>query len=154
MNNKEFKNLNPHVPWSLPHQVFVSVNCLSTDFSPQKGVRGLPLNLQIDTYSCGGHGDKLVHRAYCQIKVFCDKGAERKIRDEERKKPCRKGKRQETTAACEYITWNNQSINQSVHQSPPPQKKYQRASVLHKSLSTTNPEKWSQGNSIKAKHHM
>nr|XP_013999538.1 unnamed protein product [Salmo salar]XP_013999539.1 unnamed protein product [Salmo salar] len=80
-------------------RVFVSVNCLSTDFSPQKGVRGLPLNLQIDTYSFGSHGHKLVHRAYCMIKVFCDKGAERKIRDEERKKPCRKGKRQETTAA-------------------------------------------------------
>uniref|UniRef100_A0A8C7PAI8 Grainyhead like transcription factor 1 n=1 Tax=Oncorhynchus mykiss TaxID=8022 RepID=A0A8C7PAI8_ONCMY len=81
-------------------RVFVSVNCLSTDFSPQKGVRGLPLNLQIDTYSCGGHGDKLVHRAYCQIKVFCDKGAERKIRDEERKQTQRKGRGQETTAAC------------------------------------------------------
>ncbi|KAK6295043.1 grainyhead-like protein 1 homolog [Coregonus clupeaformis] len=80
-------------------RVFVSVNCLSTDFSPQKGVRGLPLNLQIDTYSFGSHGHKLVHRAYCQIKVFCDKGAERKIRDEERKHPRRKGKRQETTAA-------------------------------------------------------
>ncbi|KAM9420593.1 grainyhead-like protein 1 homolog isoform 1-T1 [Salvelinus alpinus] len=80
-------------------RVFVSVNCLSTDFSPQKGVRGLPLNLQIDTYSFGSHGHKLVHRAYCMIKVFCDKGAERKIRDEERKQPCRKGKRQETTAA-------------------------------------------------------
>uniref|UniRef100_A0A8C8ISK7 Grh/CP2 DB domain-containing protein n=1 Tax=Oncorhynchus tshawytscha TaxID=74940 RepID=A0A8C8ISK7_ONCTS len=80
-------------------RVFVSVNCLSTDFSPQKGVRGLPLNLQIDTYSFGSHGHKLVHRAYCMIKVFCDKGAERKIRDEERKQPYRKGKRQETTAA-------------------------------------------------------
>ncbi|KAK6297240.1 hypothetical protein J4Q44_G00318230 [Coregonus suidteri] len=80
-------------------RVFVSVNCLSTDFSPQKGVRGLPLNLQIDTYSCGNHGEKLVHRAYCQIKVFCDKGAERKIRDEERKQTQRKGRGQETTAA-------------------------------------------------------
>ena len=28
---------------------------------------------------------KPVHRATTQIKVFCDKGAERKIRDEERK---------------------------------------------------------------------
>ncbi|KAL0967266.1 hypothetical protein UPYG_G00250060 [Umbra pygmaea] len=81
-------------------RVFVSVNCLSTDFSPQKGVRGLPLNLQIDTYTCVGHGDKLVHRAYCQIKVFCDKGAERKIRDEDRKNTYRKGKGQKTSAAC------------------------------------------------------
>ncbi|KAL2306867.1 hypothetical protein Nmel_004810 [Mimus melanotis] len=73
-------------------QVFISVNCLSTDFSSQKGVKGLPLNLQIDTYSYNNRSNKPVHRAYCQIKVFCDKGAERKIRDEERKQSKRKGK--------------------------------------------------------------
>ncbi|KAM6123125.1 LOW QUALITY PROTEIN: grainyhead-like protein 1 homolog [Pterocles gutturalis] len=72
-------------------KVFISVNCLSTDFSSQKGVKGLPLNLQIDTYSYNNRSNKPVHRAYCQIKVFCDKGAERKIRDEERKQK-RKGK--------------------------------------------------------------
>lgn len=82
-----------------PHQIYVSVNCLSTDFSPQKGVKGLPLNLQIDTYSCGDHGNQvLLHRAYCQIKVFCDKGAERKIRDEERKMMRRKGRGGQDTA--------------------------------------------------------
>ncbi|KAG9336905.1 hypothetical protein JZ751_002394 [Albula glossodonta] len=68
------------------------VNCLSTDFSSQKGVKGLPLNLQIDTYSYNNRSNKPIHRAYCQIKVFCDKGAERKIRDEERKQSRRKGK--------------------------------------------------------------
>ncbi|NXG04149.1 GRHL1 protein, partial [Sakesphorus luctuosus] len=73
-------------------KVFISVNCLSTDFSSQKGVKGLPLNLQIDTYSYNNRSNKPVHRAYCQIKVFCDKGAERKIRDEERKQSKRKGK--------------------------------------------------------------
>ncbi|NXN67140.1 GRHL1 protein, partial [Himantopus himantopus] len=72
-------------------KVFISVNCLSTDFSSQKGVKGLPLNLQIDTYSYNNRSNKPVHRAYCQIKVFCDKGAERKIRDEERKQSKRKG---------------------------------------------------------------
>ncbi|ELK13971.1 Grainyhead-like protein 1 like protein [Pteropus alecto] len=72
--------------------VFISVNCLSTDFSSQKGVKGLPLNIQIDTYSYNNRSNKPVHRAYCQIKVFCDKGAERKIRDEERKQSKRKGK--------------------------------------------------------------
>ncbi|XP_054939313.1 grainyhead-like protein 1 homolog, partial [Physeter macrocephalus] len=71
-------------------QVFISVNCLSTDFSSQKGVKGLPLNIQIDTYSYNNRSNKPVHRAYCQIKVFCDKGAERKIRDEERKQSKRK----------------------------------------------------------------
>lgn len=56
-----------------PLQVFISVNCLSTDFSSQKGVKGLPLNIQIDTYSYNNRSNKPVHRAYCQIKVFCDK---------------------------------------------------------------------------------
>lgn len=54
-------------------QVFISVNCLSTDFSSQKGVKGLPLNIQIDTYSYNNRSNKPIHRAYCQIKVFCDK---------------------------------------------------------------------------------
>ncbi|XP_045700667.1 grainyhead-like protein 1 homolog isoform X2 [Phyllostomus hastatus] len=71
-------------------KVFISVNCLSTDFSSQKGVKGLPLNIQIDTYSYSNRSNKPAHRAYCQIKVFCDKGAERKIRDEERKQSKRK----------------------------------------------------------------
>ena len=56
-------------------QVFVGVNCLSTDFSSQKGVKGVPLNLQIDTYDCGPGTERLVHRAVCQIKIFCDKVA-------------------------------------------------------------------------------
>ncbi|XP_030201428.1 grainyhead-like protein 1 homolog [Gadus morhua] len=80
--------------WDVKNEarIFISVNCLSTDFSPQKGVRGLPLNLQVDTYAVGRHGDRLVHRAVSQVKVFCDKGAERKIRDEERKQSRRRMK--------------------------------------------------------------
>ncbi|XP_050788185.1 grainyhead-like protein 3 homolog isoform X2 [Gopherus flavomarginatus] len=73
-------------------KVFIGVNCLSTDFSSQKGVKGVPLNLQIDTYDCGPGTSRLVHRAVCQIKIFCDKGAERKMRDDERKQFRRKGK--------------------------------------------------------------
>ncbi|XP_076844599.1 grainyhead-like transcription factor 2a [Brachyhypopomus gauderio] len=73
-------------------KVFITVNCLSTDFSSQKGVKGLPLMIQIDTYSYNNRSNKPVHRAYCQIKVFCDKGAERKIRDEERKQMRKKAK--------------------------------------------------------------
>ncbi|XP_029316468.1 grainyhead-like protein 1 homolog isoform X3 [Cottoperca gobio] len=82
-------------------KIFISVNCLSTDFSSQKGVKGLPLNLQIDTYSYNNRSNKPIHRAFCQIKVFCDKGAERKIRDEERKQSRRKGK----------VTEHNPSMN-------------------------------------------
>ncbi|MEE6463407.1 hypothetical protein FKM82_005895, partial [Ascaphus truei] len=76
-------------------KIFITVNCLSTDFSSQKGVKGLPLMIQIDTYSYNNRSNKPIHRAYCQIKVFCDKGAERKIRDEERKQNRKKGKASE-----------------------------------------------------------
>lgn len=70
-----------------PAFVSLAVQCLSTDFSLQKGVKGLPLHLQIDTYvksPADGEYD-IVHRTYCQVKVFCDKGAERKFRQEERR---------------------------------------------------------------------
>uniref|UniRef100_A0A8C1S4V7 Grainyhead-like transcription factor 2b n=1 Tax=Cyprinus carpio TaxID=7962 RepID=A0A8C1S4V7_CYPCA len=73
-------------------KIFITVNCLSTDFSSQKGVKGLPLMIQIDTFSYNNRSNKPLHRAYCQIKVFCDKGAERKIRDEERKQNRKKTK--------------------------------------------------------------
>ncbi|MBN3306364.1 GRHL3 protein, partial [Amia calva] len=78
-------------------KVYIGINCLSTDFSSQKGVKGLPLNLQIDTYDCGTGTNRLIHRAACQIKIFCDKGAERKMRDEERKQSKRKGKNAESS---------------------------------------------------------
>ncbi|XP_077496796.1 grainy head isoform X2 [Amblyomma americanum] len=77
-------------PLDSPAKVNVAVQCLSTDFSNQKGVKGLPLHLQIDTYDEYRESCTPVHRGYCQIKVFCDKGAERKTRDEERRAAKRK----------------------------------------------------------------
>ncbi|XP_011872603.1 PREDICTED: protein grainyhead [Vollenhovia emeryi] len=75
-------------------KINVAVQCLSTDFSSQKGVKGLPLHIQIDTYeeyvSQTHTYTPPSHRGYCQIKVFCDKGAERKTRDEERRAAKRK----------------------------------------------------------------
>lgn len=73
-------------------KVYIGINSLSTDFSAQKGVKGLPLNLQIDTYDLSSGTNQLLHRAACQVKIFCDKGAERKMRDEERKRTKRRGK--------------------------------------------------------------
>ncbi|XP_047467981.1 grainyhead-like protein 3 homolog [Mugil cephalus] len=73
-------------------KVYIGINSLSTDFSSQKGVKGLPLNLQIDTYDFSSGTNQLIHRAACQVKIFCDKGAERKMRDEERKRSKRRGK--------------------------------------------------------------
>ncbi|XP_065144315.1 grainyhead-like protein 3 homolog [Paramisgurnus dabryanus] len=73
-------------------KVHIGINSLSTDFSSQKGVKGLPLNLQIDTYDYSTGNNRLIHRAVCQVKIFCDKGAERKMRDEERKRSKRRTK--------------------------------------------------------------
>uniref|UniRef100_A0A8C7PK87 Grainyhead-like transcription factor 3 n=1 Tax=Oncorhynchus mykiss TaxID=8022 RepID=A0A8C7PK87_ONCMY len=73
-------------------KVYIGINSLSTDFSSQKGVKGLPLNLQIDTYDFSTGTNRLIHRAAVQVKIFCDKGAERKMRDEDRKRSKRRGK--------------------------------------------------------------
>uniref|UniRef100_A0A914NRL9 Grh/CP2 DB domain-containing protein n=1 Tax=Meloidogyne incognita TaxID=6306 RepID=A0A914NRL9_MELIC len=70
--------------------VSIAVQCLSTDFSTQKGVKGLPLHVQIDTYDDQSDSKIPFHRGYCQIKVFCDKGAERKLRDEDKRAHRRK----------------------------------------------------------------
>lgn len=64
-------------------QINVAVQCLSTDFSSQKGVKGLPLHIQVDTYEePPPHTHTYTppsHRGYCQIKVFCDKVRNRPI---------------------------------------------------------------------------
>lgn len=65
-----YKNMSNHLPLL---QVFIGINSLSTDFSSQKGVKGLPLNLQIDTYDVSSGNNQLIHRAACQVKIFCDK---------------------------------------------------------------------------------
>ncbi len=83
-------------------KVNIAVQCLSTDFSTQKGVKGLPLHVQIDTYDDprDSPGGPVYHRGYGQIKVFCDKGAERKARDEERRATKR---RMTTTGQCSKL---------------------------------------------------
>ncbi|XP_019743954.1 grainyhead-like protein 3 homolog isoform X2 [Hippocampus comes] len=90
-----------------PHEeakVFIGINSLSTDFSSQKGVKGLPLNLQIDTYDFSSGNNQLIHRAACQVKIFCDKGAERKMRDEERKRTKRRGKTNNDASAKSLVS--------------------------------------------------
>jgi len=77
-------------PLEGPAKINIAVQCLSTDFSNQKGVKGLPLHLQIDTFDDHREGAVPINRGYCQVKVFCDKGAERKTRDEERRAAKRK----------------------------------------------------------------
>ena len=58
-------------PFEQPAKVSLAVQCLSTDFSTQKGVKGLPLHIQIDTYDdARATGFPVFHRGYCQIKVI------------------------------------------------------------------------------------
>lgn len=70
---KKCKILGTPPELHLPFQVYIGINSLSTDFSSQKGVKGLPLNIQIDTYDFSSGSNQLLHRAACQVKIFCDK---------------------------------------------------------------------------------
>ena len=55
-------------------QVVLRINCLSTEFSSQKGVKGIPLHLVTDTYEdTEAESAEPVHRAYCKVKIFRDK---------------------------------------------------------------------------------
>lgn len=57
-----------------PPQLVLRINCLSTEFSSQKGVKGYPLHVVVDTYeSLDSDTAEPVHRAYCKVKIFRDK---------------------------------------------------------------------------------
>jgi transcription factor CP2-like protein len=67
----------------LGSKLVLRINCLSTEFSSQKGVKGYPLHVVVDTYEdLESETAEPVHRAYCKVKIFRDKGAERKNKDE------------------------------------------------------------------------
>jgi hypothetical protein len=58
--------------------VHVRFNCLSTDFSRIKGVKGIPLRLQIESEQVDNHQQNAMirhhpERTYCRIKLFRDK---------------------------------------------------------------------------------
>ncbi|KAI8360971.1 CP2 transcription factor-domain-containing protein [Mortierella sp. GBAus27b] len=68
-------------------KLMVRFNCLSTDFSRIKGVKGIPLRVHMDTSASGASldsGNQQVERAYAKIKLFRDKGAERKNKDDQK----------------------------------------------------------------------
>ncbi|KAF9947833.1 grainyhead-like, partial [Mortierella alpina] len=76
-------------------KLMVRFNCLSTDFSRIKGVKGIPLRVHMDTF-LNGHGSSTttttttnqddpqppMERSFAKIKLFRDKGAERKNKDD------------------------------------------------------------------------
>lgn len=74
--------------------VYIKVNCISTEFTPKKhgGEKGVPFRIQVETYvdnaANGGDlsgGQKPIHAAFCQIKVFKLKGADRKHKQDREK---------------------------------------------------------------------
>ncbi|KAI9500932.1 CP2 transcription factor-domain-containing protein [Coemansia spiralis] len=67
-------------------KVMIRFNCLSTDFSRIKGVKGIPLRIHLDTFHAlpGSVTGKIIERCYARIKLFRDKGAERKNKDDQR----------------------------------------------------------------------
>ncbi|XP_074037338.1 transcription factor CP2 like gemini isoform X1 [Leptinotarsa decemlineata] len=70
--------------------VYIKVNCISTEFTPKKhgGEKGVPFRIQVETYQhpdLGVNGNKRLHAAACQIKVFKLKGADRKHKQDREK---------------------------------------------------------------------
>ncbi|KAG0330792.1 grainyhead-like [Podila horticola] len=67
-------------------KLMVRFNCLSTDFSRIKGVKGIPLRVHMDSVldNSGASVDQSqsIERAFAKIKLFRDKGAERKNKDD------------------------------------------------------------------------
>ncbi|EPB91640.1 hypothetical protein HMPREF1544_01562 [Mucor circinelloides 1006PhL] len=66
-------------------KIYVRFKCLSTDFSRIKGVKGIPLRTQMETHvdadSAAGVPE-LNEICFCKVKLFRDKGAERKNKDD------------------------------------------------------------------------
>ncbi len=55
-------------------QIVLRINCLSTEFTSQKGVKGIPLHMVADTYEDFDNEEaEPVHRGSCRIKIFRDK---------------------------------------------------------------------------------
>ncbi|KAI3630690.1 hypothetical protein MIR68_012125 [Amoeboaphelidium protococcarum] len=65
------------VEWSAKCEAYVKFNFLSTDFSSNKGVRGVICTLNIVSYT-----STYYESSQCSVKVFRDKGADRKYREE------------------------------------------------------------------------
>ncbi|KAF7727014.1 grainyhead-like [Apophysomyces ossiformis] len=61
-------------------KIYVRFNCLSTDFSRIKGIKGIPLRAHMESEA--EDGDGTTERCFCKIKLFRDKGAERKNKDD------------------------------------------------------------------------
>lgn len=54
-------------------KIFVRFNCLSTDFSRIKGVKGIPLRIHVETKCDSGAICTSLEKSFAKIKLFRDK---------------------------------------------------------------------------------
>ncbi|CAG10445.1 unnamed protein product, partial [Tetraodon nigroviridis] len=112
-------------------KVYIGINSLSTDFSSQKGVKGLPLNLQIDTYDVSSGTNHLIHRAACQVKIFCDKATpmddtDRSVlkrlyqdRDQSSSPPSKQARREDPQRVLLYVRSGSEEVYDALMLSTP-----------------------------------
>ncbi|GAN00989.1 grainyhead-like protein 1 homolog [Mucor ambiguus] len=98
IEGRQFDRVSFRWNGKLGASVHIRFNCLSTDFSRIKGVKGIPLRLQIESEQAHPfvtataatshhlrqhhHHHPYIEKTYCRIKLFRDKGAERKNKDD------------------------------------------------------------------------
>ncbi|KAL7334094.1 hypothetical protein PS15p_202910 [Mucor circinelloides] len=98
IEGRQFDRVSFRWNGKLGASVHIRFNCLSTDFSRIKGVKGIPLRLQIESEQAHLFGTAVatashhlrqshqphhyIEKTYCRIKLFRDKGAERKNKDD------------------------------------------------------------------------
>ncbi|KAI8980883.1 CP2 transcription factor-domain-containing protein [Pilobolus umbonatus] len=66
-------------------KIHIRFKCLSTDFSRIKGVKGIPLRAQVESEAQVDSLDQeetIKETCFCKVKLFRDKGAERKNKDD------------------------------------------------------------------------
>ncbi|XP_026473946.1 transcription factor CP2-like protein 1 isoform X2 [Ctenocephalides felis] len=95
--------------------IYIKVNCISTEFTPKKhgGEKGVPFRIQVETYlskSDDNFSDvgnaELLHAAFCQVRVFKLKGADRKHkqdRDKIMKRSALEQKRYKPSCECTIL---------------------------------------------------
>ncbi|KAI8642048.1 CP2 transcription factor-domain-containing protein [Parasitella parasitica] len=94
LEERQFDRVSFRWNGKLGASVHIRFNCLSTDFSRIKGVKGIPLRLQIESEQVSAatattaavqslrQYQHQLEKTYCRIKLFRDKGAERKNKDD------------------------------------------------------------------------
>ncbi|KAL1923558.1 uncharacterized protein VTP21DRAFT_8538 [Calcarisporiella thermophila] len=91
--------------WNAQHgaRMQLRFNCLSTDFSMIKGIKGIPLRIHVENRVEGA--PHTVESGYCRVKLFRDKGAERKYKDDLNQIKKQMAKMKEADAACPIASY-------------------------------------------------